>query len=47
MEYNLKMTDCLNSVWLYKIFQYLMTIEGPFNQQWIEKQKEPWEMYIG
>ena len=24
-----------------------MTVEGPFSQDWIHKQKEPWELYSG
>ena len=32
---------------LYKLFQYLMMVEGPFSQAWIQKKKEPWELYAG
>jgi hypothetical protein len=46
-DYNGKLTNFSNSVCLYKIFQHLMSLEGPFSQKWIEKQKEPWELYSG
>lgn len=46
-DYNPKFTNSINSVALYKIFQFLMIAEGPFAQKWIQKQKEPWEFYCG
>lgn len=46
-DYNKKLVNFSNAVNLYKLFQYLMTVEGPFSQAWIHKQKEPWELYSG
>ena len=34
-DYNQKFTNSINSVALYKIFQFLMIAEGPFAQKWI------------
>ena len=36
-DYNKKLVNFSNAVNLYKLFQYLMIVEGPFSQAWIHK----------
>lgn len=46
-DYSKSFANSRSSVYLYKLFQYLMIVEGPFSQAWIQKKKEPWEFYAG